>query len=67
MSGEVVPMLPAGSAEVLGAGVPLSTISHGPAALGAVVGSAPHAVRITTTPVSGAAALISDEIRITRR
>jgi hypothetical protein len=67
MFAEVVVVPPAGAAEVLGAGVPLATISHGPAALGAVVGAAPHAPRITTTPVSGAVALMSDEIRITRR
>jgi hypothetical protein len=51
----------------LGAGVPFATIAHGPASLGAALCSVPHPAKMTTTPVSGAATLISDEIRITRR
>jgi hypothetical protein len=65
---EVVAVAEAGAAaEVLGAGVPLATIAHGPAALGSAFSSAPHPARTSMTPVSGAITLVSDEIRITRR
>ena len=59
---------PAGAAsEVFGAGVPFSTIAHGPAAAGGAFSSAPHPASTKTIPASGAATFRKDGIRITRR
>ena len=58
---------PAVPLEVFGAGVPFSTIAHGPAAAGGAFSSAPHPASTKTTPASGAVTFRKDGIRITRR
>jgi hypothetical protein len=57
----------AGAAGALGAGVPLATISQGPAATGGALSSAAHPASTNTTPASGAITFVRDGIRITRR
>jgi hypothetical protein len=65
---DVVADAVAGAADVLGAGVPLEMIEHGPAAVGGgVVCSVAHPANTKTTPASGAAAFLRDGIRISRR
>jgi hypothetical protein len=58
---------PAGAADVLGAGVPLATISQGPAAAGGGPSSAPHPATTNTTLPRMAVTLANGVIGITRR
>jgi hypothetical protein len=52
---------------VFGAGVPLGTTEHGPAAVDGGLSSVPHPASTRTTPASRAVAFFTGEIRITRR
>jgi hypothetical protein len=65
--GEVVAEPLAGAAEVLGAGVPLAMIEHGPAAVCGAFWTPAHPASTNTTPASGAVTLPGDGIRIRRR
>src|ERR1700709_1724424 len=56
--------VPAGDADVFGAGVPFCTIEQGPDASGGASSFAAHPPSVTTTPVSMATALTSDDVCI---